>query len=254
MGSCKAWSRSSPARARASAAPPRWRSREGACVVVADINAASAEETSRPIAPRAASRAVRGRRHDARPGRAHGPDGDRSLRAARRAVQQCRPAPVVHALRRLDRRAVRPHLRRQREGRVLRLSRGDSAHESAGRRGDPEHRQHGRHPSAARPGGLQRVQGGGHQPDQDAGASSWRRIGFGSSRSARWRPIRRCCPASSASSRAPTKPRAQRFIATIPWGRLNRPEDLARAAVFLASADAEMVTGTAFEVDGGRDV
>jgi 3-oxoacyl-[acyl-carrier protein] reductase len=46
----------------------------------------------------------------------------------------------------------------------------------------------------------------------------------------------------------------QRFIATIPLGRLNRPEDIARAAVFLASSDAEMVTGTAFEVDGGRDI
>jgi 3-oxoacyl-[acyl-carrier protein] reductase len=46
----------------------------------------------------------------------------------------------------------------------------------------------------------------------------------------------------------------QKFIATIPWGRLNRAEDLARAAVFLASPEAEMVTGTAFEVDGGRDV
>lgn len=46
----------------------------------------------------------------------------------------------------------------------------------------------------------------------------------------------------------------ERFISTIPWGRLNRPEDLARAAVFLASADAEMITGTAIEVDGGRDV
>jgi 3-oxoacyl-[acyl-carrier protein] reductase len=46
----------------------------------------------------------------------------------------------------------------------------------------------------------------------------------------------------------------KRFVGTIPWGRLNRPEDIARAAVFLASADAEMVTGTAFEVDGGRDV
>ena len=46
----------------------------------------------------------------------------------------------------------------------------------------------------------------------------------------------------------------RRFISTIPWGRLNRPEDIARAAVFLASSDAEMVTGTAFEVDGGRDV
>ena len=46
----------------------------------------------------------------------------------------------------------------------------------------------------------------------------------------------------------------RRFISTIPWGRLNRPEDIARAAVFLASADAEMITGTAFEIDGGRDV
>jgi 3-oxoacyl-[acyl-carrier protein] reductase len=46
----------------------------------------------------------------------------------------------------------------------------------------------------------------------------------------------------------------QRFIDTIPWGRLNRPEDIANAAVFLASSEAEMVTGTAFEIDGGRDV
>jgi 3-oxoacyl-[acyl-carrier protein] reductase len=46
----------------------------------------------------------------------------------------------------------------------------------------------------------------------------------------------------------------KRFIATIPLGRLNQPEDIARAAVFLASPDADMVTGTAFEVDGGRDI
>jgi 3-oxoacyl-[acyl-carrier protein] reductase len=45
----------------------------------------------------------------------------------------------------------------------------------------------------------------------------------------------------------------QRFISTIPWGRLNTAEDVAHAAVFLASDEAEMVTGTAFEVDGGRD-
>lgn len=46
----------------------------------------------------------------------------------------------------------------------------------------------------------------------------------------------------------------KRFVATIPWGRLNTPEDIARAAVFLASKDAEMVSGTAFEIDGARDV
>jgi len=46
----------------------------------------------------------------------------------------------------------------------------------------------------------------------------------------------------------------QRFIASIPLGRLNTAEDLARAALWLASDDAAMVTGTALEVDGGRDV
>jgi 3-oxoacyl-[acyl-carrier protein] reductase len=46
----------------------------------------------------------------------------------------------------------------------------------------------------------------------------------------------------------------ERFVATIPWGRLNTPRDLAKAAAFLVSPDAEMVTGTAFEVDGGRDI
>jgi 3-oxoacyl-[acyl-carrier protein] reductase len=46
----------------------------------------------------------------------------------------------------------------------------------------------------------------------------------------------------------------EQFIATVPWGRLNKPEDIARAAVFLASTDAEMVNGTAFEIDGARDI
>jgi 3-oxoacyl-[acyl-carrier protein] reductase len=43
-----------------------------------------------------------------------------------------------------------------------------------------------------------------------------------------------------------------RYRATVPLGRLNRPEDLAAAAVFLASDEAAMVTGSVFPVDGGR--
>ena len=43
-----------------------------------------------------------------------------------------------------------------------------------------------------------------------------------------------------------------RYIATVPLGRLNRPEDIARTAVFLASDDAAMITGSCVEVDGGR--
>jgi len=43
-----------------------------------------------------------------------------------------------------------------------------------------------------------------------------------------------------------------RYVATVPLGRLNQPEDLAAAAVFLASDDAAMITGSCLEVDGGR--
>ena len=45
-----------------------------------------------------------------------------------------------------------------------------------------------------------------------------------------------------------------RFIATIPLGRLARPIDIARAALYLASDDAEFITGVEFPVDGGRTV
>jgi NAD(P)-dependent dehydrogenase (short-subunit alcohol dehydrogenase family) len=38
---------------------------------------------------------------------------------------------------------------------------------------------------------------------------------------------------------------------TVPWGRGGTPEDLAGPAVFLASADAEYVTGHCLVVDGG---
>ncbi|MFW5832980.1 MAG: SDR family oxidoreductase [Pseudomonadota bacterium] len=43
-----------------------------------------------------------------------------------------------------------------------------------------------------------------------------------------------------------------RFIATIPLGRMSKPEDIAQAALYLASDRSSMVTGTVLEVDGGR--
>jgi len=45
-----------------------------------------------------------------------------------------------------------------------------------------------------------------------------------------------------------------KFIATIPMGRLSRPEDIAQAAVYLASERAAFITGVVLEVDGGRCV
>lgn len=46
----------------------------------------------------------------------------------------------------------------------------------------------------------------------------------------------------------------KKFVATIPLGRLSDPRDIARAAVYLASDDAEFITGVEFPVDGGRTV
>jgi 3-oxoacyl-[acyl-carrier protein] reductase len=46
----------------------------------------------------------------------------------------------------------------------------------------------------------------------------------------------------------------EKFISTIPLGRLALAQDIANAALFLASADAEFLTGNIVEVDGGRCV
>ena len=44
----------------------------------------------------------------------------------------------------------------------------------------------------------------------------------------------------------------QKFINTIPLGRLSQPQDIAKAALFLCSDEAEFITGVCLEVDGGR--
>jgi 3-oxoacyl-[acyl-carrier protein] reductase len=45
-----------------------------------------------------------------------------------------------------------------------------------------------------------------------------------------------------------------KFVASIPLGRLSQPRDIANAALFLASDEAEFITGACLEVDGGRCV
>ena len=46
----------------------------------------------------------------------------------------------------------------------------------------------------------------------------------------------------------------EKFLATIPLGRLSTPRDIANAAAFLASDEADFLTGVILEVDGGRTV
>jgi len=44
----------------------------------------------------------------------------------------------------------------------------------------------------------------------------------------------------------------EKFLSTIPIGRVSTPEDMGNAASFLCSDEASMITGVAMEVDGGR--
>jgi 3-oxoacyl-[acyl-carrier protein] reductase len=43
-----------------------------------------------------------------------------------------------------------------------------------------------------------------------------------------------------------------RFIGSIPLGRMSTPRDIANAALWLASDEAEFITGVELPVDGGR--
>jgi 3-oxoacyl-[acyl-carrier protein] reductase len=52
----------------------------------------------------------------------------------------------------------------------------------------------------------------------------------------------------------PTPGMREKFIATVPLGRLALAQDVANAALYLASSDAEFLTGNILEVDGGRCV
>jgi 3-oxoacyl-[acyl-carrier protein] reductase len=45
-----------------------------------------------------------------------------------------------------------------------------------------------------------------------------------------------------------------KFIASVPLGRLCRPSDVAAAALYLASDEAEFITGVEFPIDGGRTI
>ncbi len=45
-----------------------------------------------------------------------------------------------------------------------------------------------------------------------------------------------------------------KFMATIPLGRFSEPRDIANAALYLASDEADFITGVVLEVDGGRTI
>lgn len=43
-------------------------------------------------------------------------------------------------------------------------------------------------------------------------------------------------------------------LPNIPWHRLGEPREVARLALYLASADADYITGQSFTIDGGLEM
>ena len=48
--------------------------------------------------------------------------------------------------------------------------------------------------------------------------------------------------------------RKQALVNSIPLGRIVKPEDIAHAALYLASDESSMLTGSSLNVDGGRGI
>ena len=46
----------------------------------------------------------------------------------------------------------------------------------------------------------------------------------------------------------------KKFVSTVPLGRLAEPDDVANAALYLSSDEAEFITGVMLEIDGGRSI
>jgi acetoacetyl-CoA reductase len=44
----------------------------------------------------------------------------------------------------------------------------------------------------------------------------------------------------------------EKIVAKIPVGRLGKPEEIARAVVFLAADDAGFITGSTISINGGQ--
>lgn len=53
---------------------------------------------------------------------------------------------------------------------------------------------------------------------------------------------------------ADTPENRAKFLSTIPLGRLSTPDDVASACLYLASDEANFITGVVLEVDGGRTI
>ena len=149
-----------------------------------------------------------------------------------------------------DRRGLRPPARREHARHLQRHQSLFPLDARAAQRRDREHRLHRRRARRARPARLHGDQARRRRPHARDGARPRAR------RHPRQcdlpRPRRDAVGRGAFSTNRPTPKTAYaEMCATQPMGRMGRPEEIAAAALYLASDEAAFVTGATFTPDGG---
>ncbi len=67
-------------------------------------------------------------------------------------------------------------------------------------------------------------------------------------------PVAGETPMLAAFMGGDTPEKRAQFVASVPMGRLAVPEDIANAALYLASDEGAFITGVDFRIDGGRAI
>ena len=223
---------------------------EGAKVAVADINAAGAKSVAASIGSNAIAVTCDVTKRA---------DIDALVQATRDAFGGridvvVNNAGWTHRTGRCWRSTRRPSTRstHQRQEHLPHDPRDRAADAPAEGRRHPQRRFHRRHPAPPGPHLVQQFEGRG-EPDEQ--------VARGGTRPGQ-HPRQRDLPGAWASpgcSRSSWACRTRRKTARSSWRRsrsagCRRRTDVARAALYLASDDAEFITGVEFPVDGGRTI
>jgi 3-oxoacyl-[acyl-carrier protein] reductase len=218
--------------------------REGATVMVADIDAEAAEAVAGEVGGVAWQVDVS---RDGSVGAMAG-GGAAHVGAGRYPGEQCGDHPSAEADGGGDGGRVRPRDGGEREVRVPDRPASGAGDEGGKAGGDPERGLDRRAVAAAAAQLVQRVQGLDDHGDEDDGGGTRARGRAGE----RDRAGGGETPLLKSFLGEDTPEMRAKFLSTIPLGRFSAPEDMGNAALFLCSDEASMVTGAVLTVDGGR--